>query len=312
MKPVDVRYLILPLILIGGTVNASWVSEITGVDIDLNRGTIDIKPPNINAIPPMIQNLPKDVGQALLDPNSPLLATAIRFSRGQALNRGVKLIPENIKQTLASYFPSDILNKVRWTTADGISLDGMLKNWFNQEGAITYDEVVVFANQNLVGDVGLWAHELTHVLQYSQMGVETFAFQYSHDWNSLESQARENSRRIIESINSTQQGHPATWGYSGNVAQVNQQVQWGQLNQIAMKAIPPQQCIWIDTVHNTTGNACPINIRVAGVVVQPFNAPQYVMPCNEPTCIIPAGQSGPLLSPPGTQIIGVTAAYQLN
>jgi len=198
--------LFVALLAVSAGANASWLSEITGVDIDLNRGTISVKPQNLGAIAPMIQNLPKDVGQAMINPAAPLVATAIRFSRGQALNRGVQPIPAAVRQELSPYFPPQILDKARWTTADGISLDGALKNWFNQEGAITYDEVIVFANPQLINNVELWAHELTHVLQYSQMGVETFAFQYSIDWNGLENQARSNASRVMASINSTRTG----------------------------------------------------------------------------------------------------------
>jgi hypothetical protein len=81
------RYIVVGVLVLAGgltgSAQASWVSEITGVNVDLNRGTVSIKPPNLAAIPPMIQNLPKDVGQALLNPAAPALATAIRFSRGQ-------------------------------------------------------------------------------------------------------------------------------------------------------------------------------------------------------------------------------------
>ena len=56
------------LITLPGLVQASWLSEITGIDIDLNRGSMQVKPPNFAAIPQMIQNLPKDVGQAMLNP----------------------------------------------------------------------------------------------------------------------------------------------------------------------------------------------------------------------------------------------------
>lgn len=292
-------------------VRASWLSEITGIDIDLNRGSVAVKPPNLNAIPPMIQNLPKDVGQALLNPAAPVLATAIRFSRGQALNRGVQQMPSDIRQQLSPYFPSQILDKVRWTTANGISIDGALRNWFNQEGAITYDDVIVFAGDQQVRDIELWAHELTHVLQYSQMGIETFAFQYTYDWTSLESQASSNASRIYASIGSTRQGNQPTWKLNGQIAQSNQQVTWGRLNQAARTSISPQQCIWINNQTNTTGNVCPIPIMVSGVVMRRlFDGYTFTYPCNEPTCLIGPNNSGPLLSPPGHVIIGVTAAYQ--
>lgn len=305
------KYAPLLMIIISTSIHASWLSEISGIDVDLNRGSVSIKPPNLNAIPPMIQNLPKDVGQALLNPAAPVLASAIRFSRGQALNRGTQPIPPNILQALAPYFPPQILSKVSWTTADGISLDGALKNWFNQEGAITYDDVIVFANAGLTNNVELWAHELTHVLQYAQMGVETFAFQYTFDWNGLESQARNNASRIYASIESTNQGRQQTWSFSGQVAQSSQQANWDQVNQAARLAIPPQQCIWINLGNNTTGNVCPVPIMVSGVVLRRLmDGFTFTFPCNEPTCLFGPGQAGPLLSPPGHLVIGVTAAYQ--
>lgn len=292
--------------------NASWFSEITGVDIDLNRGKVSVKTPNLGAIPQMLQNLPKDVGQAMLNPAAPVLASAIRFSRGQALNRGTQQIPQNIKLELAPYFPSGILDKVRWTTADGVSIDGALKNWFNQEGAVTLDEIIVFSSQQLANNTELWAHELTHVLQYNQMGVETFAFQYLASASSMEMQATQNARQIIASISSTRSGQAATWALEtkpGSGLQ-GQQIAWSQINALARQAIDPIQCIWIDNSTNTTGNSCPVPIRVSGVIIRRFDGFTFTSPCNEPTCIFQPNQRGPLLSPQGTQIIGVTAAYQ--
>lgn len=227
------------------------------------------------------------------------------------MNRGVNSIPDAVRQELAPYFPPQILDKARWTTADGISLDGALKNWFNQEGAITYDEVIVFSNIQLTNDVELWAHELTHVLQYSQMGVETFAFQYTIDWNGLESQARSNASRIIASINSTRNGQARSWGYEGQPVAASSRVTWADINHAAKLAIPPQQCIWINNQINTTGNVCPVPIMVSGVVLRRlYDGYTFAFPCNEPTCLFAPGQAGPLLSPPGHLVVGVTAAYE--
>lgn len=306
--------ILLLMLTASASTQASWLSEITGVDIDLNRGTVSIKPPNLGAVPQMIQNLPKDVGQALLNPAAPVVATAIRFSRGQALNRGVQAIPPAVRQKLVPYFPPQILDKVRWTTADGISIDGALKNWFNQEGAIVYDDVIVFANAQLtINNDELWAHELTHVLQYSQMGVESFAFQYTFDWNGLESQARSNASRIIASINASSNGQARSWGYEGQLASASQRPTWASINQAAKLAIPPQQCIWINNQTNTTGNNCPVPIMVSGVVMRRlYDGYIFTFPCNEPTCLFGPEQSGNLLSPPGHLIVGVTAAYEYS
>ncbi|MAG79742.1 MAG: hypothetical protein CMN89_12270 [Sutterellaceae bacterium] len=297
-----------------GVAQASWLSKITGISVDLNRGQVSVSPPDLGAIPEMIQNLPKDVGQALLNPAAPIVATAIRFSRGQALNRGVQPIPTNIRQALSPYFPSQILDKARWTTAGGLGIDGALKNWLNQEGAITLDEVIAFTDvQQANNNVELWAHELTHVLQYAQMGVETFAFQYTYDWNGLESQARDNASRIMASINATQGGQARTWSYSGQPVTAAAQPTWADINQGARLAINPVQCIWINSQFNTTGNNCPVPIVVSGVVLRRFyDGYTFTFPCNEPTCVFGPGQSGPLLSPPGHLVVGVTAAYRLQ
>lgn len=287
------------------------LSDIIGVDIDFNRGTLSINTPNLSAIPKVLSNLPKDLAQAALNPAAPALATAIRFSRSQALNRGVQPIPINIRNQLQPYFPPQILDKVRWTTAGGISIDGALKNWLNQEGAITLDEVVVFSDaQSANSDPALWAHELTHVLQYSQMGVETFAFYYSIDFNQFESQARDNSSRIVVSMNATRQGAPRSWGYEGEVAAPRQQVTWASMNQAARQAIRPSQCIWINNFNNTTGNSCPVRVTVTDAIVRRnADGHTFTIPCNVTTCTYQPFQAGPLLSPPGHVIIGNNTAY---
>lgn len=302
---------VLPMLLTTGA-SASWLSEITGIDLDLNRGTLSVKTPNLAAVPQMIQNLPKDVGQAMLNPASPVAATAIRFSRGQALNRGVQPIPGNVRQALTPYFPAQVLDKVRWTTkGGGLTIDAVIANWLSQEGAITLDDVIVFSDQRLANDIELWAHEMTHVLQYSQMGVETFAFNYTANWNQLEAQARDNASRVVASLNSTQAGQQRTWGYQGQLATSNSQLTWTSINQAARSAIPPIQCIWINNQTNLTGNNCPISIAVTGVVLRRLSdGYTFTFPCNEPTCGIGPNQVAPLLSPPGHLVVGISAAYE--
>ena len=287
---------------------ASWLSEITGAEIDLNRGTVSLKPPNIGAIPEAIQNLPKDVGQALLNPVAPALATSIRFSRGQALNVGVQPIPPHIRTHLAPYMPANILDKVRWTTANGrISIDTLLAQVFNQSGAVTLDDVVVFSSSELatgtsLANVELWAHELTHVIQYQNMGVETFAFNYTVNWRGIEAQAENNASVIMRSI---RQKTPYNLQVqSGTFAS---QIPWVEMNNAGRQYINPISCIWIN--GGMTGNACPTYVVVTGVVMVNAYGQSQTMACNQPTCLFRPNWSGPLLSPPGWRITGVTAAF---
>ena len=179
---------------------ADGLSPITGLHLDPTEGALEIEPPDLAVIPEVIQSLPQDVREALLSVTAPMIATAIRESRQQAIDRGVSPIPPHIRATLQPYFPTAILDKARWTTAGGISLDGALTNWFNMEGAITLGEVIAFTDGMQAQDVEVWAHELTHVTQYEQLGIETFAFEYSNDFTVLEDQARDNASRTMASI----------------------------------------------------------------------------------------------------------------
>jgi len=81
----------------------------------------------------------------------------------------------------------------------------MMKNWLYLEGAITLGEVIAFSDgMEAQEDVELWAHELTHVIQYEELGIETFAFEYLRDFSNLESQASSNASRIMASIGTTE------------------------------------------------------------------------------------------------------------
>lgn len=311
MYKIYVVSLALAALCISAPARASWLSEITGVSVDLNRGTVSIKPPNIGAIPEAISNLPKDAAQALLNPAAPALATSIRFSKGQALNAGVQSIPAHIRAQLSPYIPAAILDKTRWTTANGrISIDTFLAQGLNQSGAVTLDDVVVFSDAALAtgsgaGSIELWAHELTHVIQYQNMGVETFAFNYTVNFGGIESQARDNAAGIMRAI---RQATP----YSVDVQKgaFANQITWQALNNAGRQSFNPVACIWIN--NGMTGNSCPTYIVVTGIVMVNGWGQVQTIPCNEPTCIYPPNASGPLLSPYGWRVTGVTAAFDPN
>ena len=110
-------------------------------------------------------------------------------------------MPPQIRAALDSYFPAEILDKARWTTTGGISLDGVLTDWFALDGAITLGEVIAFTDAaEAQEDVELWAHELTHVIQYEQLGIDTFAYEYVRDFSSMEHQASSNASRIMAGV----------------------------------------------------------------------------------------------------------------
>jgi hypothetical protein len=187
-----------------------------------------------------------------------------------------------------------------------------LTNWFHQEGAITLGDVIVFSDGGTAqNDLALWAHELTHVLQYENMGIETFAFEYLYDWQDLESQAESNSNAVMASLESVRIGNGTTWGYDASSGSPDASPTWQRLHNVALETLDPSSCIWIDQQKNRTGNQCPIAIRVTEIIVERISDGYiYRKPCNAPTCVFYPNDNEPMISPVGSRIIGVGAAYQ--
>lgn len=128
------------------------------------------------------------------------LAEAIRFSRAEARAQAQPIPPE-IREALAPYFPADMLDRVRWTIEDGSpTLGTVLTRWYVREGAVTLGDTIVFANEEVAANLGLWAHELTHVRQYQLLGVEDFARLYLVNWPALEAQAYQNGARVLAEL----------------------------------------------------------------------------------------------------------------
>jgi hypothetical protein len=58
--------------------------------------------------------------------------------------------------------------------------------------AITLDDVVVFKDRRAaLEDPKLWAHELKHVMQYAEWGIDGFAARYLSDYWAVENEAWE-------------------------------------------------------------------------------------------------------------------------
>ena len=135
------------------------------------------------------------------------LAQAIRFSKRQTLAAGTYTIPPAIRDALEEFFPEDMLDDVRWTTAGNrIDLGSALAGWYLHEGAVTLDDAIVFSNRDTAEHLGLWAHELTHVVQYRELGINAFARLYTTHWRLLEQQAGRNAGHVLTSIGKQKAG----------------------------------------------------------------------------------------------------------
>lgn len=302
-------YLVIASFALAPTVvQASWLSEITGIDIDIPNATIRINPPKPEAIPEMLQNLPKDVGQALLNPSGNALAFAIRASRNTA-GGGAQPIPAHIRGQLSPYFPAHILDKARYNTNKAsLSLPAAI-NLINEGNTVTLDDLIVFTDSQAANDPILWAHELAHVMQYQNMGVEGFANIYTLTGGSeLESQARNVQNRVAASLASNVPTGNQPMAFSVSPGAFSQPLTVPQMQQQARAFFPAGTC---GTWQGVPGgalvyNSCPVPIMVTSFGVVGMYGP-VIMPCNF-NCIVAPGATVPFGGAP-SPVVGFTFIY---
>ena len=138
------------------------------------------------------------------------LEQAIRASRASARSTGTEPIPEDIQKQFRDYFPKSVLEEVRGAFPNRYLDLGSLVAWYNAEGgAVTLNDTIVYASPRAAESEYLWAHELTHVMQYNELGLDDFCRVYVTNSELLERQARENANRIIHDIRSRSRSRSA-------------------------------------------------------------------------------------------------------
>lgn len=121
--------------------------------------------------------------------SGPTLEQAILSSHNTAMN-GAMPIPPEIRQDLTGYASEDSMNRVRYKIGDnGFANLAHLLEQGGVASAVTLIDVVVFRGPSEAADRSTWAHELTHVDQYRDWGVHSFAVQYARNWHSVEDPA---------------------------------------------------------------------------------------------------------------------------
>lgn len=286
--------------------SASWLSEISGIDIDIPNGRVSVAPPKPQAIVPMLQNLPKDAAQALLNPAGNALATAIRISRNTARG-GEQSIPPHIRAQLAPFFPPQVLDHARFNTSKAsLSLPAAI-NLVNEGNSVTLDDLIVFTDSNTANNPVMWAHELTHVMQYMNMGVEGFANIYTLTGGSqLESQARDMQNRVDAALQSGGPAQPMNVSLAPGA--FSQPLTPNMIQQQAQAVYPAVNCGRWQSVPGgaLVQNACPIPIMVTSFGVMSPNGPVPV-PCNF-NCVVPPGVTMPYGGAPAP-VVGFTFVY---
>jgi hypothetical protein len=119
-------------------------------------------------------------------------------SRQRALASGASSIPSAIREQLQSYFAAQTLDAVRYRVGDDIPANlshGLLQN--PDVSAVTLVDLIVFRNAgDAQHNTALWAHELTHVEQYRELGIDGFTQLYVRDYVALESPAYQMQSRV--------------------------------------------------------------------------------------------------------------------
>lgn len=113
---------------------------------------------------------------------APVMAAWISSVRDDALMRGAEKIPNEIREELFDFVPQEILDSVRW------SIEGRVLS-IGQVQAATFDNVVLFANEDAAMDLKVWVHELFHVMQYQEWGVKEFSLRYIENRAEIENDA---------------------------------------------------------------------------------------------------------------------------
>jgi len=136
------------------------------------------------------ESVTQQLSSFVVDALAPLLAGWIASERDAAKEQGVEPIPATIRAALKGYVPESVLDRVRWS--EGASELSMPQNVlrFGDTPAVTLDDVVVFRERRVaLEDATIWAHELKHVMQFADWGIDGFAARYLSDSGSVEQEA---------------------------------------------------------------------------------------------------------------------------
>ncbi len=123
-------------------------------------------------------------------------------SRHRLLASGVEPIPLHIRAELEPYFDFAVLDSVRFKVGDPVELNMAHTLMQNPDvSAVTLVDVIVFRDAaEARDDVALWAHELKHVEQYRQLGVDQFAARYARDYRALEAPAYQLQGQVRQAL----------------------------------------------------------------------------------------------------------------
>ncbi|MCP1444816.1 hypothetical protein J3D54_003948 [Pseudomonas sp. GGS8] len=121
---------------------------------------------------------------------APALALWLTQARAEAASADIQPIPLHIREQLLRWYAPSVLDAAHYKVDNGQfnAATTMLQN--PDVGAVTLIDIILFRDaQAAEQDIVLWAHELKHVQQFQEWGVEGFAQRYTQDFNAVEAPA---------------------------------------------------------------------------------------------------------------------------
>lgn len=130
-----------------------------------------------------------------------VLAAAMQQSRENALAEGVRPVPRKLERHLRPVFGAELLSEVRWNiVSDRWSLDTLIAQTRPQFDAVTLGDVIVFADEASSRNLQVWIHELLHVQQMREAGLEGFAQEYVSEWSLIEERTATQAKVLFDRI----------------------------------------------------------------------------------------------------------------
>jgi hypothetical protein len=123
----------------------------------------------------------------------------VRQAQAQA-SYGARPIPASVYQQLQGYLLPTFCRAYNTFDNARISLDNAVMLLNHDVVAITLNDIIVFRNENEPENAYTWAHQLTHALQYRNMGIDAFANTYTTNAWVLENQAKDNAARFAQTL----------------------------------------------------------------------------------------------------------------
>lgn len=138
--------------------------------------------------------MPTDVTQIA----GPALALWLSQSRAETATGLTQPIPDAIREKLLRWYPPSVLDAALYKVGDNGELSAANAMMQNPDiGAVTLIDIIVFRTEEAAqNDIALWAHELKHVQQYQEWGVDGFAQRYTQDFNTVEAPAYEIQTKV--------------------------------------------------------------------------------------------------------------------